>query len=39
MKAAIWVLTWPMKRVFLIPPTVFNQPKISSSRFRLRWLI
>jgi hypothetical protein len=23
-----------MKRVFLIPPTVFSQPKISSIRFR-----
>jgi len=38
MKAAIWVFAWPMKRVFRNPPTVFNQPKISSTRFRFRWL-
>ena len=27
-----------MKRVLRNPPTVFNQPKISSTRFRFRWL-
>jgi hypothetical protein len=37
--AAICVLCIPRYRVFRNPPTVFIQPKISSTRFRIRWLI
>jgi hypothetical protein len=28
-----------MNRLLRIPPTVLSQPKISSTRLRLRWLI
>ncbi len=28
----------PTRRVLRLTPTVFNQPRISSARFRLRWL-
>lgn len=39
MKAVICIFAFPMNRVFRMQPTVFSQPKISSTRFRFGWLI